>query len=162
MILVTKLKHLSQTVWSLLLAFLVCSIVFLISIERERERTTTKYCMDARSLTSINKRTFVDWLVFTGTTSLLQVTTNLLYHCFVEFLGWLSSKVEEEWKILKSDNGWWQILQRSWHSKLPLIEKVFIWRVLIGGLSLGLALKRRGLATGNGFFCTIQMEDSTH
>ena len=104
---------------------------------------------------------WTDWCL-KGQTSFLQVTTNLLYHCSVDSLGWLSSKAEEEWRIHKSDQGWWQILQRTWHSKLPLVAKVFIWRVLIGGLPLGIALKRRGLAMGNCFFCTVQMEDSTH
>ena len=37
---------------------------------------------------------WIDWCL-KGQTSLLQVTTNLLYHCSVEFLGWLSSKAEE-------------------------------------------------------------------
>ena len=37
----------------------------------------------------------------------LQVTTNLLYHCFVESLRWLSSKVEQEWKIHHFEHGWW-------------------------------------------------------
>ena len=36
-------------------------------------------------------------------TMFLQVTINLLYHCSTEALGWLSSNVEEEWKIHKSD-----------------------------------------------------------
>ena len=96
---------------------------------------------------------WTDWCL-KGQTLFLQVTTNLLYHCSVESLGWLSSKAEEEWRIHKSDQGWWQILQRTWHSKLPLVAKVFIWRVLIGGLPLGIALKRRGLAIGNFFSCT--------
>ena len=48
---------------------------------------------------------WIDWCL-QGQTSLLQVTTNLLYHCSIESLGWLSSKVEEEWKIHKSDHGW--------------------------------------------------------
>ena len=39
---------------------------------------------------------------------------------------------------------------------VPLVAKVFIWRVLIGGLPLGLALKRRGLATGNCFFALFK------
>ena len=86
--------------------------------------------------------------MFTGPNVILTSTTNLLYHCYIESLGWLSSKAEEEWKIHKSDHGWWQISQRSWHSKLPLVAKVFIWVI--------------ALAMGNCFFCTIQMEDSTH
>ena len=71
------------------------------------------------------------------------MTTNLLYHCSVDTFLWLSSKAKEEWKIHNFDHGWWDILKHSWHSKLPLIAKVFIWRVLIGGLLLGLALKLR-------------------
>ena len=101
-----------------------------------------------------------DWCL-KGQTSFLQVTTNLLYHCSVDSLRWLSSKAEEEWRIHKSDQGWWQILQRAWHSKLSLVAKVFIWRILIGGLPLGIALKRRELAMGNCFFCIVQMEDNT-
>ena len=97
-----------------------------------------------------------------GDTLFLQVITNILYHCSVRSLRWLSSKVEEEWKIHNFDHGWWQFLKRSWHSKLPLVAKVFILRVLIGGSPLVLALNCRGLATGNCFFCTVQMEDSTH
>ena len=38
----------------------------------------------------------------------------------------------------------------------------FIWRVMIGGLPLGSALKRRGLGFGTCFFCTVPLEDSTH
>ena len=61
------------------------------------------------------------------------------------------------YKVILSPNiftlvGIFQILQCSWHSKLPLVVKVFIWRVLIGELPLGLALKHCGLATGNYFF----------
>ena len=67
----------------------------------------------------------------------------------------------EEWKIHKSDNGWRQILKHSWHSKFPLVTNVIFWRGLIGGLPLGLALKRHGLAMANCFFCSVQMEDNT-
>ena len=48
---------------------------------------------------------WIDWWL-QDQTSLLQVTTNFLYHCSVESLGWLSSKAKEKWKIHKSDHGW--------------------------------------------------------
>ena len=38
---------------------------------------------------------WTDWCL-KGQTSLLQVTTNLLYHCSVDSVGWLSSKGKEE------------------------------------------------------------------
>ena len=51
-------------------------------------------------------------------------------------------------------------LKHNWHSKLPLVAKVVVWKVFIGGLPLGLALKRRGLATCDCFFCIVQVEDN--
>ena len=52
----------------------------------------------------IGEQPWIDWCL-RGQTSSLQVTTNLLYHCSVESLGWLSSKAEEESKRQKSDQG---------------------------------------------------------
>ena len=54
---------------------------------------------------------WIDWCL-KGQTPFLRVTTNLLYHCSVDSLGWLSSEAEEEWRIHKSEHGWWHILQR--------------------------------------------------
>ena len=54
----------------------------------------------------IGEQPWIDWCLH-GQMLLLQVTTNLLYHCFVESLGWLSYKTEEEWRLHKSDHGWW-------------------------------------------------------
>ena len=53
----------------------------------------------------IGEHPLIDWCL-RGQMSLLQVTTNILYHCSVESFGWLSSNAEEEWKILKSNHGW--------------------------------------------------------
>ena len=47
----------------------------------------------------IGEQLWIDWCL-QGQTSLLQVTTNLLCHCSIKSLGWLSSKAEEEWKII--------------------------------------------------------------
>mgnify|MGYP002776137581 CR=1 FL=1 len=106
------------------------------------------------------KNLWIDWCF---TRSNVVSYKWLLIFCIIaplSLLDALSSKAEEERKIHKSNHGRWQILKGSWHSKLPFVAKVFIWRVLIGGLPLGLALKRRGLATSN--FCIVQMEDNTH
>ena len=88
-----------------------------------------------------------------------------MYHSSIWF-SWIAYhlRAEEEWKIHNSDHRQWQILlKRSWHSNLPLVADVFIWRVLIGGLPLGLALKRREPVTCNCLFCTVQMDsDDTH
>ena len=51
------------------------------------------------------EQSWIDWCL-QGQTSFLQVTSNLLYHCSMESLLWLSSKAEEEWQIRNSDTGW--------------------------------------------------------
>ena len=53
-------------------------------------------------------------------------------------------------------------LETYLHSKLSLMAKAFVWRVLTGGLPLWLTLKRCGIAIGNCLFCIFQIEDSTH
>ena len=61
-------------------------------------------------------------------------------------------------------NRWCLCYDAHWRSEViidlclrsTLVAKVFIWRVLIGGLPLGLALKHRGLATGNWFFALFK------
>ena len=111
--------------------------------------------------TQSEEQPWVDWCLW-GKIQFLQVTTSILYHCSIESSQWLSSKAEQEWKVQKSDYKWRRILKRSWHSRLPLLTKVFIWRVLIGGLPLGFALKRHGLALDTCFFCIVQVEDSIH
>ena len=94
---------------------------------------TTKYCIDATSFTFTNWRTIIGWLVFKGLALFLQVTANLLYHSSNDSLWWLSSKAKQEWKVHNFDHGWWQILKHNWHSKMPFVSKIFIWRDLIGG-----------------------------
>ena len=44
----------------------------------------------------------------------------------------------------------------------PFYAKVFIWRLMVGGLSIRSVLSKRGLGSGTCFFCTILLEDSIH
>ena len=55
---------------------------------------------------------WINWCLL-GKTPFLQVTTNILHHCSIESLRWLSSKAEQEWKINNFDHGWWQILKHN-------------------------------------------------
>ena len=96
--------------------------------------------MQGRLPSQTKVQPWLDWCL-RGQMLFLQLTASLLHHCSTESFPWLSSNVEEERKIHNSDHGWWPILKCSWHSKLPLIVNVFIWRVLIGGLPLGFALQ---------------------
>ena len=102
----------------------------------------------------------VDWWLQDGT-RLLQFTTNILYYHVIALVSWLSPKAKKLWNVCKSDARWWKILQRGWHSHLPFHAKVFIWRVMIGGLPLGSALKRWRLGSSTCSFCTVPLEDST-
>ena len=39
---------------------------------------------------------------------------------------------------------------------------MFLWRVIVGGLPLAMALKRRNISNGTCFFCTVVEEDARH
>ena len=73
----------------------------------------TEYNIDIGSLVYTHLvQPWVNWCVWSKTL-FLQVTINLLYHCSIESLWWLSSKVGEEGKIHNSYHGWCQILKLS-------------------------------------------------
>ena len=54
------------------------------------------------------------------------------------------------------------VLQKGWCSHLSFRAKVFIWRIMVGGLPLGDALCKRKIASGFSFFCTVKGEHSPH
>ena len=39
---------------------------------------------------------------------------------------------------------------------------MFLWRVIVGGLPLAMALKRRHISNGTCFFCAVVEEDARH
>ena len=41
-------------------------------------------------------------------------------------------------------------------------NKVFIWRVMIGTLPLGDTVRKRNIARGTCFFCSVELEHSKH
>ena len=82
---------------------------------------------------------------------------SLQIYCII--MQWHRYLVEKVWNVCKSNARWWQILQCSRYTHLPFRAKVFIRRVMIGGLPLGSTLKRRGLGLYSCFFCTIPLED---
>ena len=91
--------------------------------------------------------------------SILQLTSNLSYHCSIWSLRWLSSTAEQEWKVHNFDYRWWQILKHSWHSKCHY-SKDLHWRVLTMCLPLG-RTKDTWKSIVICFFFTLQVEDST-
>ena len=99
--------------------------------EREREFKGVGYCFCKRLLITLP--------------SLLQVYSNG-DNLRLNKNG-MSSNAYKNLKVC----GWWQILKCNWHSKWTLLAKVFSWRILIEDLSLGLAIKRHGIASFSSF-----------
>ena len=90
------------------------------------------------------------WLVIS-----CNITPSSLFDCYY-------LRLNNNGKYITMIMGGSKSLKSSWYSKLSFVVKVFIWRALIRGLRLGLALKWHGLAMGNCFFCIVQVEDSAH
>ena len=102
-----------------------------------------------------------DWSFGIGQ-SLFVVNTNDVYHKLVEDRAWLETKVANTWYITRHIKWWTRVLDAGWQSRLPFRAKVFLWRVIVGGLPLAMALKRRNISNGTCFFCTVVDEDARH
>ena len=70
--------------------------------------------------------------------------TNEVYHKLVEARAWLPNKVLDTWYITRHVQWWRRVLDAGWQSQIrPFRAKVFLWRAIVGGLPLAMALKRR-------------------
>ena len=103
-----------------------------------------------------------DWSFGIGK-SIFVVHINDVYHKLVEDrYCWLTNKVLDTWYITRHVKWWRRVLDAGWLSHLPFRAKVFLWRAIVGGLPLAIALKRRHISNGACFFCTVVEEDARH
>ena len=72
------------------------------------------------------------------------------------------SNNKNTWYITRHAKWWTRVLDARCQSHLPFRAKVFLWRVIVGGLPLAMALKRRNISNGTCFFCTVVEEDARH
>ena len=103
----------------------------------------------------------LDW-TFVGGNNLSMVSTNEVYHTIIGKHMWLENRVIMVWSFHRPTIWWKNVLQKGWCSHLSFRAKVFIWRVMVGGLPLGDALCKRKIANGFCFFCTVEVEHSRH
>ena len=92
-----------------------------------------------------------DWSFGNGKMIFL-VNTNYVYNKLVEDRAWLENKVLDTWSITRNVKWWHRVLDAGWQSHLPFRAKVFLWRAIVGGLPLAMALKRRHISNGTCFF----------
>jgi hypothetical protein len=100
--------------------------------------------------------------LFYNKKSLFVVKTNDIYHQLVDDRVWVQSKVLDTWHITRGSEWCFRVLDAGWKSHLPFSAKVFLWRAMVGGLPLAMALKRRQISNGSCVFCTMIDEDSRH
>ena len=91
-----------------------------------------------------------------------MVFTNDVYHTIIARHAWVEERLRKVWLVYKPLLWWVRVIRLSWHSRLPFKCKVFLWRVMIGGLPLGDALVRRRITNGMCLFCTVKLEHSRH
>ena len=60
----------------------------------------------------------------------------------------MATQVNKEWGITRSNRCWQSVVQMGswWQCCPPFKAEVFIWRVIVGGLALGVALRKRSIA----------------
>ena len=94
--------------------------------------------------------------------SIFVVHTNEVYYKLFEDRAWLPTKVLDTWYITRHVQWWHRVLDVGWQSHLPFRAKVFLWRVIVSGLPLAIALKRRHISNGKCFFYTVVEDDARH
>ena len=81
----------------------------------------------------------------------------------VEDRAWLATKVLDTWYITRYVKRWHRVLDARWQSHLQFRAKVFLWRTMVGGLSLTTTLTQRHISNGTCFFCkSVVSEDGRH
>ena len=77
---------------------------------------------------------------------------------------WLTNKVLnlDIWNVTQCVKWWRWVLNAIWHSHLPFRAKVFLWRVMVGGLPLGTTLKWRHILNETCFFEIVIKEDDKY
>ena len=73
---------------------------------------------------------------------LTMISTIVAYHKFIDKHKWLEEKVINIWGFHKPITWWFHMIKACGFSRLMLRGKVFIWRVMVGALPLGDALKK--------------------
>ena len=94
--------------------------------------------------------------------SIFVVHTNEVYYKLFEDRAWLPTKVLDTWYITRYVKRWHRVLDARWQSHLQFRAKVFLWRAIVGGLPLAMALKQRHISNGTCFFCMVVKEDARH
>ena len=102
-----------------------------------------------------------DW-VFEGNRNILTIQTNDIYHKLMSNHLWMEDQVRKQWGFQRPISWWQKVVRKGWHSRLPFRAKVFIWRVIVGGLPMGEALRKRNIDNGMCFWCTVVVEDNRH
>ena len=81
-----------------------------------------------------------------------HIATSL--HVYEEYHMFHHSNILHVWYITRHAKSWRGVLDGGWQSHLPFRAKVFLWCVIVGGLPLAMALKRRHVSNGTIFFLT--------
>ena len=61
------------------------------------------------------------------------------------YVKWLEERVIKIWGFCKPITWWLHVIKACWCSRLMVRGKLFIWRVMVGALPLGDALKKETL-----------------
>ena len=77
------------------------------------------------------------------------------------YVKWLEERVINIWGFYKPITWWLHVIKARWCSRLMVRGKLFIWRVMVGALPLGDALKKN-ISKRSCFFYSVELEHNMH
>ena len=98
----------------------------------------------------------LDW-TFVRNRRLTMISTNDAYHKLIYKHRWMEERVIKIWGFRKPITWWFHVIKAGWCFRFVLRAKVFIWRVMVGVLSLADKFKKRNISRGTCFFCSVEL-----
>ena len=72
--------------------------------------------------------------------------TSILTYTFLQPMPWIHNHANHLWHMQKPLSWWSKNLNVLWKAKLPLKQRLFLWRCIIGTLPVGATLVKRKIA----------------
>ena len=107
-----------------------------------------------------------DWELQSSTTCIrpvsLSALTSIKVYKLLQPVPWIQQHANSLWHLAKSLAWWRKNLRMLWKCKMPLKQRLFLWRCLTGTLSVGVTLAKRHIASSTCLRCLAPSETIPH
>lgn len=90
-----------------------------------------------------------------------NLTSSMVYR-FLLPPPWIDKHANTLWNLDRPLSWWQSKLKKIWKAKLPLKQRLFFWRCIVGAFSIGVKLEARRIASSSCSRCSHHRETVPH